>query len=242
MSRKAIKTFDGLFQRLGLNTSNGLYFFDDTQWKNKLRFPSRIGRLLEEKIRPYAFFCIDNKPLILFFESLTDDDHKKIWNFNESPVVIVVHNDNITIYNGFKYNISLMELERFGNAGEEINNFTYFALVTGKTWDRYQKELAYENRLDRFLLNNIETARDILVRKNHLAIKIANALIGKCIFIRYLLDREVKLDVKGYLKEWSNDGFCEVLKNISNTKRFFDYIKHKFNGDDIFSLTDSEYE
>ncbi|MDR1956873.1 MAG: N-6 DNA methylase, partial [Treponema sp.] len=239
----AIKNFDDLFHRLGLNTSNGLYFFNDTQWKTKLHFPSRIERLLQEKIRPDAFFCIDNKPLILFFTSPTDNDfYKKIWNFNESPIVIVAHNDSITIYNGFKYNISLMELDQFGAAEKEIDNFTYFSLVTGKTWEHYQKELAHENRLDSFLLNNIKTARNILVTKKHLTVKIANALIGKCIFVRYLLDRKVELNVQGYLKRWNNAGFCELLSDISSTRSFFDYIKQKFNGDDIFGLTDSEYD
>ncbi|MDR0731858.1 MAG: hypothetical protein LBF63_09325, partial [Treponema sp.] len=80
MPEKTVKTLDGLFQRLGLNTSNGLYFLNDTQWKTKLRFPNRIERLLEEKIYPDAFFCIDNKPLILFFKSPADNDlYKKIW-------------------------------------------------------------------------------------------------------------------------------------------------------------------
>jgi hypothetical protein len=243
VSEKTIKNLDNLFQRLGLNTSNGLYFFTDAQWKTKLCFPSRIERLLLEKIRPDAFFCIDNKPLILFFTSPVDNDlYKKIWNFNESPIVIVSHNDSITIYNGFKYNTSLMELDQFGDTEKEIDNFAYFSLVTGKTWECYQKELAHENRLDNFLLNNIKTARNILVTKKHLTVKIANALIGKCIFIRYLLDRKVKLNVQGYLKEWSSDAFCKLLSNISSTRRFFDYIKQKFNGDDIFGLTNSEYD
>jgi hypothetical protein len=243
MLEKTIKPLDNLFQKLGLNTSNGLYLFGNTQRKTELHFPNRIERLLEEKIRPYAFFCIDNKPLILFFASPLDASlYKKIWNFNESPVVIVSQNDTVTIYNGFKYNTSLMELEQFGDTENEIDNFTYFSLVTGKTWERYQKELAYENRLDNFLLNNIKTARNILVTEKHLTVKIANALIGKCIFIRYLLDRKVKLNVQGYLKKWNNDEFCELLRDISSTKRFFDYLKRKFNGDDIFGLTDSEYD
>jgi hypothetical protein len=44
------------------------------------------------------------------------------------------------------------------------------------------------------------------------------------------------------LREWSNEGFCELLSDISDTRKFFNYIKQKFNGDDIFSLTDNEYD
>ncbi|MDR2126041.1 MAG: hypothetical protein LBP63_04340, partial [Prevotellaceae bacterium] len=71
-----------------------MYCTDDTKWKAKLQFPNFVIRLLENNIQPDSFFCIDNKPLILFFENPTNkqDLHKKIWNFNESPVVIIVDN------------------------------------------------------------------------------------------------------------------------------------------------------
>jgi hypothetical protein len=215
---------------------------DKGLWKTQLHLPSRVERLLEKAIRPDAFFCIDNKPLVLFFQSPQDKDiYKKIWNFNESPVVIILDNDKVTIYNGFKFDTVLKELSCIGGE-EKIDDFTYFALVTGKTWEQHQEDFAYENRLDYFLLNNIKVARNILVEENHLTAKVANALIGKCIFIRYLIDRGVKLNIGEYLKNWDNDGFCELLKNKSRTKDFFDYMSNKFNGDDIFAITNNEYK
>jgi hypothetical protein len=87
-----MKSLEKIFQSLGIDTTNGLYYTDDTKWKLELQFPNRIVRLLENNIKSDAFFCIDNKPLILFFENPTDSDlHKKIWNFNETPIVIRVY-------------------------------------------------------------------------------------------------------------------------------------------------------
>ncbi|GHT77603.1 hypothetical protein FACS189463_3810 [Bacteroidia bacterium] len=126
---------DKIFQTLGIDTINGLYYTNNAEWKSKLHFPNRIVRLLENNIKPDAFFCIDNKPLILFFENPTDSDlHKKIWNFNETPIVIISQNDVVEIFNGFKYEKELKSLAKIGNS-DKLTDFTYFHLVTEKTWE-----------------------------------------------------------------------------------------------------------
>ncbi|MCL2329182.1 MAG: SAM-dependent methyltransferase [Bacteroidetes bacterium] len=228
---------DTIFRSLGINTGNGLYYTNDAKWKT-LQFPNRIVRLLENRIKPDAFFCIDNKPLILFFENPTDTDlHKKIWNFNETPIVIISKNDAVEIFNGFKYEKDLKELAKIDS--NKLTDFTYFNLFTDRTWENYQEHFKYENRLDYFLLHNIKAARNIL--KKQIEPKIANALIGKCIFVRYLIDRKVLLSFDEKPKRWTNDEFCKLLKNPTETKRFFGYLKVKFNGDDIFALSNDEY-
>jgi hypothetical protein len=155
-----VKTLDELFDRLGLNTSNGLYITKDFKWKTQIQFPNRIKQLFESKICPDAFFCIDNKPLILFFNSPKDDDlHKRIWNFNESPVRSVIETGEVEIFNGFKYDAELNKLCSIGGV-EKLNDFTYFELVTGKAWENHTKELADENRLDHFLLNKLTSVQN----------------------------------------------------------------------------------
>jgi hypothetical protein len=234
-----MRTLENTFKILGINTDNGLYYTNDTKWKTTLQFPNRIVRLLENSIKPDAFFCIDNKPMILFFDNPNDTElHKKIWNFNETPIVIIVKNDVVEIFNGFQYLKDDKSLAKIGE-NEKLNDFTYFNLFTDQTWENYQEHFRYENRLDFFLLHNIKAARDIL--KKQIEPKIANALIGKCIFVRYLIDRKVFLSFDDNRKQWTNDDFCELLRNPSETKRFFDYLKNKFNGDDVFAIADNEY-
>ena len=236
-----MKNLEDIFQKLGINEQNGLYYTGNTRWKSELQFPNRIARILENNIKPHAFFCIDNKPLILFFENPSNEEelHKKIWNFNETPIVIISKIDVVDIFNGFKYVKDLKSLAKIGDINK-LTDFTYFNLFTDKTWEDYKKDFQYKNRLDYWLLHNIKAARNIL--KKQVTPKIANALIGKCIFVRYLIDRGVFLTFENKHKQLGNEEFCAILKDVNKTKNFFNYLKNKFNGDDIFALSDDEYK
>lgn len=236
-----MKHLNQIFEKLNLSIENGLFITG--KHRNSL-FSNRIERLLEGTIRPDAFFCVDNKPLILFYENLGNNKAKKlkdIWNFNEAPIIIILENDSVEIYNGYKYLSDENTLEFLGTE-EILNDFTYFELVTGSTWKKYQKHLSSSNRIDFHLLNNIKTARELLLEQS-IAPDLINSLIGKVIFVRYLIDRKVKLDFeqKGCSREWSNNEFCSLLSNKDNVKLFFSYLKEKFNGD-LFPISINEIE
>jgi hypothetical protein len=251
-----MKDLEVVFQDLSIDTNNGLYYTNNELWKTDLQFPSRVKRFLEHS-HSDAFFCFDNKPLILFFENPKDKKylHQTIWNFNESPIVIIIENGSIEIFNGFKLSESEINkgfLDKIGNE-KKLNDFTYFQLVTGKTWETYQNELNYKNRVDYKLLSNIREARTLILKKfskidgdetkkqNN---KIANALLGKIIFVRYLIDRKVILNFEGKTKTWTNDEFCHLLKQPIVVKRFFRYLadpQEGFNGD-LFPLSENEFE
>ena len=82
-----------------------------------------------------------------------------------------------------------------------------------------------------------------MLNEQKLDSKIANALIGKVIFVRYLIDRKVKLCFEGISKYWTNEEFCILLNDPKKTKDFFDYLENSetgFNGD-LFPLRDEEY-
>lgn len=229
-----------IFETLKINKENGLFITANERWQVECNFSSRIEKLLKEKLKPDAFFVFDNKPLILFYDSHENKEkiHKALWNFNESPIIIFVDNGNVEIFNGFRYLKEKSSLEIF--AGEEcLNDFNYFEIVSGKTWDKYQSWLKYESRVDYHLLQNIKAARNILISKNQLHPNVANALIGKVIFVRYLIDRNIKIGFEGE-KHWSNSDFCSLLSNKNNAIKFFKYLEEKFNGD-MFKLDDSEY-
>jgi hypothetical protein len=247
--------FQQVISRLGLNEQNGLYYLDKQNATEEIRFPGRVSRLLEEKIKPDALFCFDNKPLILFFDRPKDKKtlHRAIWNFNESPVAMIIEDDRVEIFNGYKLSSDpdcMGLLDRIGSA-EKLDDFNYFRLVTGQTWEVYEKELAHRNRLDYKLLSEIRNARDEIKRhflkpdsdpkKN---IRITNALLGKSIFVRYLIDRKVRLYFDGRKMVWTNEDFCELLEDRGKTKRFFEYLSDSENGfnGDLFLITDEEYD
>lgn len=230
-----------IFKKLNLSKEKGLFIANEHRER---LFSNRIERILMNTIKPDAFFCIDNKPFILFFENLGDKKEKKlkqIWNFNESPIVIVSEEGSVEIYNGFEYLNKKESLKLFGNE-EKLNDFKYFELVTGKTWEKYEKNFNSKNRIDFHLLTNIKSARDILIDQS-LSQELTNSLIGKVIFVRYLIDRGIKLDFeqKRKSRKWTNQEFCDLLSDKKKVKEFFKYLKDKFNGD-LFPITENEID
>ncbi|MCH7400413.1 Eco57I restriction-modification methylase domain-containing protein [Belliella kenyensis] len=239
-----MKKLNEIFSKLGLNKENGLFLTKEDAWKSETSFPNRVKRLIERKIEPDAFFCFDNKPMILFFENRENKSelHEAIWNFNECPIAIIVDKGTVEIFNGFNFLKENKSLEKLGEI-DKLNDFTYFELVTGKTWEQYKEHLDYKNRVDYHLLQNIKAAREILVAGNEQRAKLVNAILGKVIFVRYLIDRKVKMKFDGKLRTWSNPEFCELLDNPQKVQAFFEYLEDKdkgFNGD-LFPLSQSEY-
>ncbi|HKR06388.1 MAG TPA: N-6 DNA methylase [Bacteroidia bacterium] len=242
-----MSALEKIFFDLGLNKNNGLFITREENWLKETSFPNRVKRLIEKKIEPDAFFCFDNKPMVLFFENRTDKEklHKAIWNFNECPIAIFADNGAVEIFNGFNYLKDKASLEKIGGI-DKLNHFTYFGLVTGKTWEQYQNELNYKNRVDYHLLENIKSARKLLIERPHLKNhpKIVNSIIGKSIFVRYLIDREVKMRYDGTLRKWNNSEFCELFNSTKEIQEFFNYLEDSergFNGD-LFPLSLSEYK
>lgn len=230
-----------IFDQLNLSRENGLYIMAENNWFGL--FSNRVERLIRNIIKPDAFFCIDNKPFILFFENPLNKKEKlkEIWNFNESPVVIISKGDTLEIYNGFEYLAQDETLRLFGTS-DKLNDFSYFELVTGKTWERYQENFSYKNRVDYHLLNNIKATRNLLISLG-LSAELTNSLLGKVIFVRYLIDREVKLDFEqgGKSRKWTNLEFCELLLDKKKIKKFFKYLEKKFNGD-LFPISENELD
>jgi len=70
---------------------------------------------------------------------------------------------------------------------------------------------------------------------------IANSLIGRIIFIRYLVDREVELVFEGIKKSLTNEDLKTILNSKKRTYSLFQYLQSDdgFNGD-WFPVSDAE--
>ncbi|SHO61377.1 Eco57I restriction-modification methylase domain-containing protein [Algoriphagus zhangzhouensis] len=238
-----MRSLNQIFSKLGLSQENGLYITIENKWIGL--FSNRVERLISNVIKPNAFFCIDKKPFILFFEGIENKQEKlkEIWNFNESPIVIIIESDAVEIYNGYNYISSEETLQQFGT-DDQLTDFSYFELVTGKTWERYLDDFSYDKRVDFHLLENIKAARNLLIsHPGGITKELANSLLGKIIFVRYLIDRKIGIDFeqKGNSRNWTNDEFCTLLNNKGQVKAFFRYLKDKFNGD-LFPISDDEFD
>lgn len=80
-----MQNLEKIFDRLKINKQNGLYITAENRWKKLL--PFQIEKQFECKIKPDAFFCVNNKPIILFYHSPKNKKElfKSIWNFKRWP-------------------------------------------------------------------------------------------------------------------------------------------------------------
>lgn len=223
-----------LLDFLNLSNKDGLFSNADLLNSRTHFLPNRLQDSLL-KINPDYFFCINNEPLILFFDNPKNakELQKQIWNFNQSPAIFINSSKGWVIKNGFKLLDNKKDLETIVSSNN-ISDFDYFEIITGKTWEKYKKHFEQNNRVDYYLLNNIEDVRAILTdpKQGNLNSKVANFLIGRVIFIRYLIDRNVELNTYGITKK---EDFYEILDNKEKAYNFFQQVKDDFNGN-LFPL------
>uniref|UniRef100_UPI0035B425BF Eco57I restriction-modification methylase domain-containing protein n=1 Tax=Flavobacterium sp. TaxID=239 RepID=UPI0035B425BF len=249
MKENKLKKF---LSRLGLENTvlyrdkeNGGYSFDfhiDT--KNKL-----------STIKPDAVYVFNKQPFILFFD-LTDianqksenEIHKKVWSFDNSPIIFIIKSTEIQIFNALNYikdkNGNDGKLEELNLTEEERDNrFSFWNLQSGETWKWFQndylentKKKETRKRVNERLFQNIKEVRQYLTdtkEANHLDDKQANSLILRLIFIRYLIDRGIKIDEDFIAGKTTNDkrkSFSELIKQPQRLNELFTNLNDKFNG------------
>jgi hypothetical protein len=254
-----LNRLEQLFGQLGYDRTNGLFYLNESDsWLDK--FPFRISKVLRDIIRPYAFYSLHhfgndqsdhpepiNNPIILFFDNPDDDTRSKIpkwtFSFGQAPIVIINNEikGTIDIFHGYQFeesdhNYSLQAINY------DINIFSLVNLTIGKTWKTlFSQYFKGVPKVDKYLLNNIIDARRILIATDGLNLlpKIANRLIGRLLFIRYLIDRRVEFKGQKYLKGKDKQNRQQSLNDIIRNKEllynFFDYLNFKYSGD-LFPL------
>lgn len=225
--------------------------------------PLRINKSLHAmQVSPHSIFILDNKPIILFFKQQSNSEKifKQCWNFSESPIIIIKNKVDFDIYNGYEHilenhSLLLQELDK--------DNFNYISIISGeyinnvkfnKQDNRIDKVLlknikdAREELIYNLLDTNIQAKRTYIQKSKTYKYKdlsnheskifenrknIANSLIGRIIFIRYLIDREVSIGFRREKEILTNDDLIKILGNHDDSYKLFKYLKSEkgFNGD-----------
>lgn len=228
-----MNSLSSLYERLGLNKDNGLFEFTDKAWRG--HFSQKLEYALD-KIKPNAFFCFNNEPLLLFFENpgIEKEIHELCWNLNKAPVIFINTRSQLKIFNGFSFDNKRGLLHKLAEESD-LDRFSYHKVVSGQLWREYEKEFSARKRLDYKLLKNIEAARDRLIKEQNLESSLANKLIGRLIFTRYLIDRKI---IIGYQKDngqLTGNDFLELIRDRDALYDFFELLNTKFKGD-LFPL------
>lgn len=238
--------FEKIYQKLGFVGKDGFVILSDMEWVNKVSLSKRVLHLIKDPSSSLhqmsALFVFGGKPLIFFFENPRDKESlfKTIWNLNEVPIVIILEDDHVDVYNGFKYEKELRRLTRIDDPNV-LEDLKYFKIVTGSSWEEYKSRLGYRNRVDYYLLKNIQFAQQ-QIQATGVTRNLANRLIGKMIFLRYLTDRCVMVSFEGHKQVLINDDLIALLQDRSRLADLFATLQDKekgFNGD-LFKISRDE--
>ena len=234
---------DKLLAQLGLNDTGTVFFNDgENRFDVSLHFDTK-KRL--ELIKPDAIYVFNNQPFILFFDltdkenkEREDDIHKKVWSFDNSPVIFVIKGKEIIVYNALNYikNDKKLQEITFETEAEKNEKFSFWNLQSGFTWKWLQEEIIEKSqkketqkRVNERLFQNIKDVREELVKLN-MPESHANSLILRLIFIRYLIDREVEINISGKDINEKRECFCKLILQTEKLNQLFTYLNDRFNG------------
>lgn len=255
------KELTNLLNELELLSNEAVYFIDEVEKWNSLVSSETRKKL--EKIHPTAIYIFNGVPYILFFDLTNCSDieqerniHKQVWSFDQAPLAFVIKTNEVKIYNAFSYEKAkgLQEIELTeGQTKKDI--FSFWKLQSGSTWkwlQEYSKNNKQNERLERVhqkLFDNIKHVREKLKSLSSFSEDDSNTLILRLIFIRYLIDRGVKISpefITGKTIVEKRISFSELIKNQEKLSTFFTELNEIFNGvlfkDSIsLSLGQTEY-
>ena len=217
---------------------------------------------LQDKLQVDAAFFHGNVPVVCFKQLQTASDetlwklHCSLWNHNRVPLLIVILPQEVRVYNCFATphrdptlltsdNVTLLkqalhQVNDLLTLKRELSLFQRREITSGRFAHAHQRQFDREHRVDSRLLNNLKHIRQRLI-DDDISISLANSLLGRAIFVRYLEDREV-VD-SSYFSRFdigTNPTFHSLLsRSRPATYRMFDDLAQHFNGD-LFPVTDEE--
>ncbi len=226
-----------LIQRLGYNNSPNLFYLGNI---NNGPFSFHTKKVLFE-LQPFAVYCIDDKPFVIFFEvsdsSIIKELNKKIWNA-QIPIAFFCTETSVEIFNGTSLDLNEFVLIKIHEQSllecSELSPFSYWEVTDPRFWNKYSTQYSSAT-LNELLLQNIEAITNQLKEVYNLSF--ATKLILRLIFIRFLIDRGVDLGYKNFSNNvyQSQVEFLNVVESKDQLYKLFSHLKNKFNGN-LFDL------
>lgn len=178
--------------------------------------------------------------------------HRDAWNLGLVPLLWVVSPQDIRIYNTYQRPVTsedankhlLKRVELVDHKLAMLDDYAgRLAMTSGRFWlteDRVRRE----GRVDLQLLRDLHGLESRLCTKEQLPAKelstdVAQGLLGRSIFVRYLADR--KILQQDTVRQLCNCDLRSALGHHESAYRLFEWIRSTFNGD-LFPITTEEQE
>jgi type I restriction-modification system DNA methylase subunit len=163
--------------------------------------------------------------------------HRKLWNLYFAPFVIILLPHQVRVYTGFNYSeekeeeglLDKIQTPKQLNRLLEILNAV--SIDTGLVWkSEYAEKLDPNQRVDRRLLKNIKELGNALIENGNLKDEVANALIGKFVYLKYLLDRNILTNEWMHENHISPGKVFSLKATVLELKKLVNALEKRFNG------------
>lgn len=170
-------------------------------------------------------------------EEQARDIHRNLWNLSSAPFLLVVLPHQVRVYAGFNFDptkegIGCIETANLtiDDIRQKLKDFYADEIDSGRIWQTQAANLTPERRVDQRLLASLERLGDELVENRKINRAGAHALIGKYIYIWYLIDRRIVTD--RWLNRYNIRLEDVVGKGASkaNLLRLINALESRFNG------------
>jgi hypothetical protein len=138
--------------------------------------------------------------------------HRKVWNQNVVPFLLVISRGWIRLYPGFRYDRevssdpkqgALRILEDFNQIAIQLKSLRAESVDSGLVWREMGSAVTPDKRVDWQLLANLREL-DVWLREDGVQDRtLAHSMIGKFVYIHYLRQRQILSDTM--LEQWGID-------------------------------------
>ena len=164
---------------------------------------------------------------------------REIWNEGQSPLLWVISQNKIDLYNGFARpraagDAKASRLRTFAKSAGELDELDLlagrFAMETGRFWEHdAAKRVHRRTSVSQQLSSDLASLERDLLHGGMLRLD-AQGLIGRSIFVQYLVDREIA--TPEFLNELcGRNALSDVLRDARSAEQLFDWLHYVFDGD-----------
>jgi len=232
------------------NSFNAVKKDDDKLWG----YVSVIKRAFEE-LKLNGVLCLDGRPILYLRESSGPfSEYEKLrlqklfWNQGVANVLVLADPIAVYIYSGLaepaKNQQDSEDLEKILIDRLQIVDYVqriqsmYLSLATGHYYEQHEKHFNPKESVDSRLLDNLRDLRDILTKGDEcLETSDVHALIGRLLFLCYLLDRGIYPIGTPAKDRTGTMLLADILAKLSSPEGKINYLyglfsdlKEKFNG------------
>lgn len=245
-------------EKLGVRTPRPPVFFKSVEELERAPQVVPQAHLMRRAFRELeldGILCIESAPAVYFKVVEQFDDgriarlHRLLWNQGLAPVLVLIGGTEVRIYSGLvepsntgqpPREEALVKALDFAADALEIRRLA-LAVESGEFFRVHAKAFDPNLRVDRRLLENLTTARELLLKKSRSALReqTVDRLLCRLVFACYLIDRGV-IDPP-YFDAIGLHGACSIRDLLPKDRApaearerlfvLFQALKGDFNGD-----------